>query len=220
MIHTTRRCRAAACGRLEVTGRIVNASNATLFCDIEATACAPSVCTSRSRERPLWDFPTAPWPREYASYLLAEAFAGRLRHRAATVLREGPRSAWCSCGSTRTRTASWWTCGHPATCRTLLTCCGRGLLGEPAVLVHADHPELRGWPCWTSAEQRRPQGRPVLAARTGGSTAWTTHLPARGGQACAPCSGWVGRSCHRAASTVRAVRRELDNGLCGQLVTT
>jgi len=64
-------------GRMEVTGRIVTASNATLYCDIEADGLKASCVYKPVRgERPLWDFPDGTLAgREYASYLVAEAFA-------------------------------------------------------------------------------------------------------------------------------------------------
>ncbi|MDT7670053.1 MAG: hypothetical protein QOC74_2836, partial [Pseudonocardiales bacterium] len=80
-------------GRLEVTGRIVNASNATLFCDIELDGVrAKCVYKPIRGERPLWDFPDGTLAdREYASYLLAEAFApDGCVMVPPTLLREGP----------------------------------------------------------------------------------------------------------------------------------
>src|SRR3954469_10598509 len=81
-------------GRIEITGRIVNASNATLICELEGDGVhARCVYKPVRGERPLWDFPDGTLAdREYASYLLAAAFTtdGRDAMIPPTVLREGP----------------------------------------------------------------------------------------------------------------------------------
>ena len=65
-------------GRLEVEGRLVDASNVTLFCTIELDGVrANAVYKPVAGERPLWDFPDGTLAgREVATYLVAEA-AGR-----------------------------------------------------------------------------------------------------------------------------------------------
>ncbi|ASR36167.1 phosphatidylinositol kinase [Prauserella marina] len=77
-------------GRLDVEGRLVDASNVTLFCTIELDGVsANAVYKPVSGERPLWDFPDGTLAgREVATYLVAEA-AG-LGGVPPTVLREGP----------------------------------------------------------------------------------------------------------------------------------
>ncbi len=77
-------------GSLEVQGRLVEASNATLLCDISQDGVeAECVYKPVRGERPLWDFPDGTLAgREVASFLLAEAMGWRVMPP--TVLREGP----------------------------------------------------------------------------------------------------------------------------------
>ena len=77
-------------GDLAVTGRLVDASNATLYAtlnlDSETLTC---IYKPIAGERPLWDFPDGNLAhREYAAYLVSEAF--RFNIVPMTVLRDGP----------------------------------------------------------------------------------------------------------------------------------
>ena len=77
-------------GDLKVTGRLVDASNATLFGEItvgeNSFNCIYKPVTG---ERPLWDFPDGTLAnREYAAYLISEAM--QLDCVPPTLLREGP----------------------------------------------------------------------------------------------------------------------------------
>jgi len=77
-------------GDLKVTGRLVDASNATLFGQINVGEhsfnCIYKPVTG---ERPLWDFPDGTLAnREYAAYLISEAM--ELNCVPPTLLREGP----------------------------------------------------------------------------------------------------------------------------------
>jgi hypothetical protein len=77
-------------GDLKVTGRLVDASNATLFGEITVgenlVNCIYKPVTG---ERPLWDFPDGTLAnREYAAYLISEAM--QLDCVPITLLREGP----------------------------------------------------------------------------------------------------------------------------------
>lgn len=77
-------------GDLKVTGRLVDASNATLFGEI--TVGANSInCIYKpiTGERPLWDFPDGTLAnREYAAYLISMAM--QLNCVPPTLLRDGP----------------------------------------------------------------------------------------------------------------------------------
>lgn len=77
-------------GEVEVEGRFVDASNATLFahCSLgEVTV--PVIYKPIAGERPLWDFPDGNLAnRELASYLLSEALGLHLVPY--TIVREGP----------------------------------------------------------------------------------------------------------------------------------
>lgn len=77
-------------GELEVVGRLVDASNATLYCRIRSGA-AEAACVYKpvAGERPLWDFPDGTLAgREVAAYLVAQATG--LDVVPPTVLRDGP----------------------------------------------------------------------------------------------------------------------------------
>ncbi|MCD0450142.1 SCO1664 family protein [Actinocorallia sp. API 0066] len=77
-------------GEMTVEGRIVQASNATLRCDIELGGVrAKCVYKPIAGERPLWDFPDGTLAgREVASYLVSQAMG--LRVVPPTVHRDGP----------------------------------------------------------------------------------------------------------------------------------
>lgn len=77
-------------GSLEVTGRLVDASNATLYgeCTFNDEKMAV-IYKPIAGERPLWDFPDGNLAhREYASYLISEYSGWKVVPP--TVLREGP----------------------------------------------------------------------------------------------------------------------------------
>lgn len=75
---------------MHVEGRLVDASNATLYCSV-STAAATATCVYKPvrGERPLWDFPDGTLAgREYAAFLLSEATGWSVVPP--TVLRDGP----------------------------------------------------------------------------------------------------------------------------------
>ena len=77
-------------GGIDVQGRLVDASNATLYCTATLEG-ESAVCVYKpvSGERPLWDFPTGTLAaRERATYLVSEAGGWHLVPP--TVLRDGP----------------------------------------------------------------------------------------------------------------------------------
>ena len=79
-----------ALGTLEVTGRLVDASNATLYgnCSYEDRTISV-IYKPVAGERPLWDFPDGNLAqREYAAYFVSEL--GKFHVVPPTVLREGP----------------------------------------------------------------------------------------------------------------------------------
>jgi uncharacterized repeat protein (TIGR03843 family) len=77
-------------GTLEVEGRLVDASNATLLCTISGGGTeATCVYKPVAGERPLWDFPTGTLAgREVAAYLVSRAAGWNIVPP--TVLRDGP----------------------------------------------------------------------------------------------------------------------------------
>jgi len=77
-------------GTLEVEGRLVDASNATLYCTIKGGG-AEAACVYKpvAGERPLWDFPTGTLAgREVAAYLVSRAAGWNIVPP--TVMRDGP----------------------------------------------------------------------------------------------------------------------------------
>jgi len=77
-------------GDLSVTGRLVDASNATLYATLNlASETLTCIYKPIAGERPLWDFPDGNLAhREYAAYLVSEAFGFNIVPM--TVLRDGP----------------------------------------------------------------------------------------------------------------------------------
>lgn len=77
-------------GDLKVTGRLVAASNATLFCEVNVGAHTfNAIYKPETGERPLWDFPDGTLAnREFAAYLISEA--SNLHCVPPTLLRDGP----------------------------------------------------------------------------------------------------------------------------------
>ena len=77
-------------GTLEVEGRLVDASNATLYCTVSLEGLTGAcVYKPESGERPLWDFPDGTLARrEAAAYLVSAATGWAVVPP--TVLRDGP----------------------------------------------------------------------------------------------------------------------------------
>ncbi|TNC23614.1 SCO1664 family protein [Amycolatopsis alkalitolerans] len=132
-------------GRLDVEGRLVDASNVTLFCSVELDGMsANAVYKPVNGERPLWDFPDGTLAgREVATYLLSDASGlGRIPP---TVLRDGPFGVgmvqlWVETSEEQlidVRAPE----EVPPGWRVVLHAHDR--LGDPAVLAHADHPGVR-----------------------------------------------------------------------------
>src|SRR5499426_1213507 len=77
-------------GELEIVGRLVEASNATLYCRVRLGG-KQAACVYKpvAGERPLWDFPDGTLAgREVAAYAVSEA--GGWGNVPPTVLRDGP----------------------------------------------------------------------------------------------------------------------------------
>jgi uncharacterized repeat protein (TIGR03843 family) len=133
-------------GRIEVQGRLVDASNATLFCSIKAAGVeAECVYKPISGERSLWDFPDGTLAgREVATYLVSEA--GGFHVVPPTVLRPGPFGPgmvqlWVDTKEGDDLVDVVEPKDVPPGWRVVLHAHDR--FGEPAVLAHADHPRIR-----------------------------------------------------------------------------
>ncbi|HVQ89155.1 MAG TPA: SCO1664 family protein [Actinomycetes bacterium] len=77
-------------GDIDVVGRLVDASNATLFCRIQSGDVAAScIYKPRAGERPLWDFPTGTLSRrEVAAFEVSQSMSWNIVPP--TVWRDGP----------------------------------------------------------------------------------------------------------------------------------
>nr|WP_255426373.1 SCO1664 family protein [Pseudonocardia sp. C8] len=158
-------------GRMEITGRLVDASNATLFGTVALDGVELRCVYKPVRgERPLWDFPDGTLAgREVGAYLVSEVSG--LHVVPPTVLRAeapfgpGMVQAWVSSGdeSALTEPSSDGFDGEldeetiRLAAETLVELCepdtvpdgwlpvlrARDGAGDPVVLVHADHPRLR-----------------------------------------------------------------------------
>lgn len=132
-------------GRIDVEGRLVDASNVTLFCTIELDGVsANAVYKPIKGERRLWDFPNGTLAgREVATYLIAEATG--LGQIPPTVLRDGPvGEGMVQLWIDTTDDELVDVCAPnelPPGWRVVLHAHDR--FGEPAVLAHADHEGVR-----------------------------------------------------------------------------
>jgi uncharacterized repeat protein (TIGR03843 family) len=133
-------------GELEVQGRLVEASNATLYCSVRLDGVeAECVYKPVRGERPLWDFPDGTLAgREVAAARVAEALGWELMPP--TVLREGPFGSgmvqrWVPVEEDSDLVDLFEPEDLPKGWLPVLRALGER--GEPVVLAHADHPLLR-----------------------------------------------------------------------------
>jgi uncharacterized repeat protein (TIGR03843 family) len=133
-------------GRMEVEGRLTEASNTTLLCVISFNGLEGRCVYKPVRgERPLWDFPDGTLAgREVATYLVSEAAGFGVVPT--TVLREGPFGPgmvqrWIDTDEERELVDVVPARSVGTGWRTVLR--ARGADGDPALLVHADDPALR-----------------------------------------------------------------------------
>lgn len=133
-------------GRLEVAGRLVDASNATLYCTIELDGRdAHAVYKPIAGERRLWDFPDGTLAgREVATYALSEATG--LGLIPPTVLRDGPFGRGMVQLWIEAEPGELVDVQHPDEVpegwRHVLV--ARDRAGNPVVLAHADRPDIAG----------------------------------------------------------------------------
>lgn len=133
-------------GKITVEGRIVDASNATLFCEITADGTeARCVYKPVAGERPLWDFPDGTLAgREVAAYAVSQSVGWGVVPP--TVLRDGPFGPgmcqlWVDTDESVQLVDVLAPRAVPDGWRHVLDALGSG--GEPVVLAHADDPRLR-----------------------------------------------------------------------------
>jgi uncharacterized repeat protein (TIGR03843 family) len=133
-------------GRIEVTGRLVDASNATLLCTVCCDGLSADCVYKPIRgERPLWDFPDGTLAdREVASWLVSEATGWSLVPP--TVLRAGPLGPgmvqlWVQSQQDSALVDVVPSNAVPPGWRVVLR--ARDRYGSPALLVHADTEGVR-----------------------------------------------------------------------------
>jgi uncharacterized repeat protein (TIGR03843 family) len=133
-------------GEISVQGRLVDASNATLFCEIAGHGTqARCVYKPVAGERPLWDFPDGTLAaRETAAYVVSEALGWGVVPP--TVLRDGPFGPgmcqlWVEVDEAVELVDVVPPRAVPDGWLHVLDALGTG--GEPVVLGHADDPRLR-----------------------------------------------------------------------------
>ncbi len=210
-------------GRIEITGRLVDASNATLFGTVTLDGLeAECVYKPVRGERPLWDFPDGTLAgREVAAHLVSEAAGFHVVPP--TLLRDGPFGpgmvqVWVDTDDERELVDVRGPSDVPPGWRGVLR--ARGDRGEPAVLVHADVPELRAMAAFdvvTNNADRK--GGHVLAGVDGRvygvDHGLCLHTDAK---LRTVLWGWVGeRLPEPVVEQLERLRTELDDGLCEAL---
>lgn len=211
------------CGRIEVTGRVVDASNATLFGTVSADGLSADVVYKPVRgERPLWDFPDGTLAgREVATFLVSEA-AG-LNVVPPTLLRDGPFGPgmvqiWVETDPSRELVDVCAPAAVPAGWLAVLR--ARGDRGEPAVLVHADRAELQAMAALdivTNNADRK--GGHVLSGVDGNVYGVDHGLCLHVEEKLRTVLwGWVGRALgEHVVDALKRLRTELDGALSEQL---
>ena len=133
-------------GEISVEGRLVDASNATLFCDIALDGTeARCVYKPVAGERPLWDFPDGTLAaREVATYAVSEATGWDIVPP--TVMRDGPFGPgmcqlWVDADPSVQLIDVVSPSSFPSDWLRVLDALGSG--GRPVVLGHADDVRLR-----------------------------------------------------------------------------
>jgi uncharacterized repeat protein (TIGR03843 family) len=133
-------------GRIDIAGRLVDASNATLYGTVTLAGVTGECVYKPIRgERPLWDFPDGTLAgREVSVYLVCRAMGWTLVPP--TVLRDGPFGPgmvqlWVDTTPEHDLVDVLAVDEVPDGWRRVLR--ARDRYGSPAILVHADHPELK-----------------------------------------------------------------------------
>jgi uncharacterized repeat protein (TIGR03843 family) len=203
---------------MEITGRLVDASNATLFGTVALDGVELQCVYKPVRgERPLWDFPDGTLAgREVAAFLISEA--GGFHVVPHTVLRDGPFGpgmvqVWVDTGDDElvdvcapSEVPSGW----------LGVLRARGDRGEPAILAHADVPALQMMAAFdVVANNADRKGGHVLAGVDG-------HVYGVDHGLCLHSEhklrtvlwGWVGRPLPEdVVDALKRLRTDLDGGL-------
>jgi len=206
-------------GRIEVEGRLVDASNATLLCGIGLDGVTAQCVYKPVRgERPLWDFPDGTLAgREVAAYLVSEAAGFGLVPP--TVLRPGPFGPgmvqlWVDTREGDDLVDVVPADGVPEGWRTVLRAHDRR--GEPAVLAHADHPRVRLMAAFDAVVNNADRkGGHVLHAADGAVYGVDHGICLHAEDKLRTVLwGWLGeRLPEEAVEALRRVRAQVDGGL-------
>lgn len=210
-------------GRMEITGRLVDASNATLVGTVAADGVELGCVYKPVRgERPLWDFPDGTLAgREVGAFLVSEA-AG-MHVVPPTLLRDGPFGpgmvqVWVDTDDERELVDVCSPSAVPPGWLGVLR--ARGDRGEPAVLAHADTPELRRMAAFDVVVNNADRkGGHVLAGTDGRlygvDHGLTLHVEDK---LRTVLWGWVGQPLPGdVVEALEKLRDELDGGLCDVL---
>lgn len=211
------------CGRLEITGRLVAASNTTLFGAAVADGVELQCVYKPVRgERPLWDFPEGTLAgREVGAYLVSEAAGWHVVPP--TVLRDGPFGpgmvqVWVDTDGERELIDVCAPSEVPKGWLGVLR--ARDADGEPAVLVHADTPELRAMAVLdVVANNADRKGGHVLAGVDGHTYGVDHGLCLHTEDKLRTVLwGWVGKRLPPdVLDGLARLRSALDGGLCAEL---
>ena len=210
-------------GRIDITGRLVDASNATLFGTTSLDGVDLECVYKPVRgERPLWDFPDGTLAgREVAAHLVSEASG--LQVVPPTVLRDGPFGpgmvqAWVDTDDERALVDVVPPKDVPPGWLAVLR--ARGDRGRPAVLVHADVPELQAMAAFDVVTNNADRKGGHVLAGTDGRVYGVDH------GLCMHVEdklrtvlwGWVGQPVPEpVVDALKRLRTELDGDLCDAL---
>lgn len=209
---------------MDVTGRLVDASNATLFGTVTGDGVELRCVYKPVRgERPLWDFPDGTLAgREVAAFLVSEAAGWHVVPP--TLLREhgpfgpGMVQVWVDTDDERELVDVCAPADVPAGWLTVLR--ARGDRGQPAVLAHADTAELRAMAAFDVVTNNADRKGGHVLAGTDGNVYGVDH------GLCLHTEdklrtvlwGWVGQSLPEdVVEAVKRLRAALDDELCDAL---
>jgi uncharacterized repeat protein (TIGR03843 family) len=209
---------------MEITGRLVDASNATLFGTVSADGVELRCVYKPVRgERPLWDFPDGTLAgREVATFLISEAAGFHVVPP--TVLREeapfgpGMVQVWVDTDDERELVDVCAPSEVPPGWLGVLR--ARGDRGEPAVLVHADSPQLRAMAAFDVVTNNADRKGGHVLAGVDGNVYGVDH------GLCLHTEdklrtvlwGWVGQTLpEEVVEALKRLRAELDDGLIDEL---
>jgi uncharacterized repeat protein (TIGR03843 family) len=209
---------------MEITGRLVDASNATLFGTVSADGAELRCVYKPVRgERPLWDFPDGTLAgREVAAFLVSEAAGFHVVPptllRAEAPFGPGMVQVWVDTDDEREMVDVCAPSEVPPGWLGVLR--ARGDRGEPAVLAHADSPALRAMAAFDVVTNNADRKGGHVLAGTDGNVYGVDH------GLCLHTEdklrtvlwGWVGQAMsEEVVESLKRLRTQLDDGLADAL---